>query len=1394
MSISKYFTPVADGSLTFNGANIQFGADAQGESKKSYDAEDSMPNPANQLNDITFQAEAGEMVLVLGYPTSTLFKTLFHGKTSLSYSPPGSIKFKNNEFKSFSDKCPHQIIYNNEQDVHFPFLTVEQTIDFALSCKFDIPKGERDQIRNELLREFGLSHVLKTIVGNDFFRGVSGGERKRISIIETFIANGSVYLWDNSTKGLDSATALDFLEILRKMAKATRSVNLVRISQASDKIVDKFDKILMLSDSYQLFYGTVDECLTYFRDTLGIEKDPNDCIIEYLTSILNFQFKNKNLGNLSNSSSASVLKTATGEVTKYTYNSDFDLYDQWKHSSYYRNIKQQIQGSSIDDSIKEVDPSDVSPIFNIPLKKQLLFCTKRAFQRSLGDKAYMTAQFISVVIQSLVIGSLFYEIPLTTIGSYSRGSLTFFSILFFTFLSLADMPIAFQRQPVVKKQSQLHFYTNWVETLSTTVFDYCFKLCLVIVFSIILYFLAHLQYKAARFFIFLLFLSFYNFCMVSLFALTTLVAPTISVANLFAGILLLAIAMYASYVIYLKNMHPWFVWIAYLNPAMYAMEAILSNELYNLKLDCSETIVPRGPTYNDVPFSHKACAWQGATLGNDYVRGRDYLKQGLSYTYHHVWRNFGIIIGFLVFFIACTLFASQYIKPYFNKDEIERNNSRLTRWLPFLNKKRGTRSSARNDSKYAGIPKSHSVSSSSSSLSAVPYQVSPSNKEMALNDYNEQPITETVETQKHIISWKNINYTVGTKKLINNASGFISSGLTALMGESGAGKTTLLNVLSQRVETGVVSGEILIDGHPLTDEDAFKRSIGFVQQQDLHLDLLSVKESLEISCLLRGDGDRAYLDTVSNLLKLPSDILVADLNPTQRKLLSIGVELVTKPSLLLFLDEPTSGLDAEAALTIVKFLKQLSLQGQAIFCTIHQPSKSVISHFDNIFLLKRGGECVFFGPMDDACGYFMSHDNTLVYDKEHDNPADFVIDAVGSSNSSAGKDTAEEALTLNKEAIDWSALWESSVEKKLVEKETARLEDDARASGVDYTTSLWKQPSYLQQLALITRRQYICTKRDMTYVMAKYCLNGGAGLFIGFSFWHIKHNIIGLQDSIFFCFMALCVSSPLINQIQDKALKTKEVYVAREARSNTYHWTVLLLSQSIIELPLALTSSTLFFVCAFFCCGFNNAGWSAGVFFLNYMLFAAYYSTLGLWLIYTAPNLQTAAVFVAFIYSFTASFCGVMQPYSLFPTFWKFMYRVSPYTYFVETFVSILLHNWEIKCDMSEMVPGQPLTGQSCGQFMEAFIEEYGGYLHNKNTFTVCAYCTYTVGDDFLKNENMSYDHVWRNFGIEWAFVGFNFFAMFAGYYLTYVARIWSKVFKIITKVIPHRGKKPVQN
>lgn len=422
---------------------------------------------------------------------------------------------------------------------------------------------------------------------------------------------------------------------------------------------------------------------------------------------------------------------------------------------------------------------------------------------------------------------------------------------------------------------------------------------------------------------------------------------------------------------------------------------------------------------------------------------------------------------------------------------------------------------------------------------------------------------------------------------------------------------------------------------------------------------------------------------------------------------------------------------------------------------------------------------MFFGPTKDACDYFISKDPSLTFDSEYDNPADFIIDVVGGT-------------TQNEEIVEkennWANIWENSFEKGAIENDLLSLEREALSENVDYSTSVWEQPSYWKQLLLISRRQYLCTKRDKTYVAAKYLLNSGAGLFIGFSFWNIKKNLSGLQDCIFFCFMALCVSSPLINQVQDKALKSKEVFIARESRSNTYHWSVLLLSQIIIEMPLALTSSTLFFLCAYFCCGFDNSPHIAGVFYLNYILFSAYYLTFGLWLIYAAPNLQTAAVFVAFFYSFTASFCGVMQPYGLFPGFWKFMYRVSPYTYFIDTFVSLLLHDREVVCGNMELVPGQPPVGQTCGQFMAAYIEEYGGYLKNPNTFTVCGYCTYTVGDDFLEVQNMSYGHRWRNFGIECAFVAFNFVAMFVGYYMTYISKVWPKVFRVVGRLFSIRS------
>ena len=141
---------------------------------------------------------------------------------------------------------------------------------------------------------------------------------------------------------------------------------------------------------------------------------------------------------------------------------------------------------------------------------------------------------------------------------------------------------------------------------------------------------------------------------------------------------------------------------------------------------------------------------------------------------------------------------------------------------------------------------------------------------------------------------------------------------TVVQGASGAGKTTLLDVLANRVTMGVVSGDMLVEGHQR--DSSFQRKTGYVQQQDLHLETSTVRESLTFSALLRQskntpNSDKlAYVEEVIKLLDMQdfAEAVVGipgeGLNVEQRKRLTIGVELAAKPDLLLFLDEPTSGL------------------------------------------------------------------------------------------------------------------------------------------------------------------------------------------------------------------------------------------------------------------------------------------------------------------------------------------------------------------------------------------------------------------------------------------------------------------------------------------------------
>lgn len=281
---------------------------------------------------------------------------------------------------------------------------------------------------------------------------------------------------------------------------------------------------------------------------------------------------------------------------------------------------------------------------------------------------------------------------------------------------------------------------------------------------------------------------------------------------------------------------------------------------------------------------------------------------------------------------------------------------------------------------------------------------------------------------------------------------------------------------------------MLVNG--ISRPPSFQRQTGYVQQQDLHLSTSTVREALVFSALLRQPSNVSkaeklkYVDEVINLLEMEgySDAVVGvpgeGLNVEQRKRLTIGVELAAKPDLLLFLDEPTSGLDSQTAWSIAMLIKKLSKNGQAILCTIHQPSALLFHQFDRLLLLASGGKTVYFGDIGDdsrtMMQYFEKHGARPC--DERRNPAEWMLEVIGAA---PGAHTDR----------DWAEVWRGSSEFAAVRQSLDEIKERLSPAAREKSQS----PSMVESFASPFYYQlYMCTQRaleqywrDPTYIYAK---------------------------------------------------------------------------------------------------------------------------------------------------------------------------------------------------------------------------------------------------------------------------------------------------------------------
>lgn len=157
-------------------------------------------------------------------------------------------------------------------DKHFPHLTVGQTLEFAAAVRTPSHRPHETSRKDfakysaqVVMAVLGLSHTYNTKVGNDFVRGVSGGERKRVSVAEMLLAGAPFASWDNSTRGLDSATALKFVRSLRIGSDMAGGAAAVAIYQASQSVYDCFDKAAVLYEGRQIYFGPANKARDFFE-------------------------------------------------------------------------------------------------------------------------------------------------------------------------------------------------------------------------------------------------------------------------------------------------------------------------------------------------------------------------------------------------------------------------------------------------------------------------------------------------------------------------------------------------------------------------------------------------------------------------------------------------------------------------------------------------------------------------------------------------------------------------------------------------------------------------------------------------------------------------------------------------------------------------------------------------------------------------------------------------------------------------------------------------------------------------------------------------------------------------------------------------------------------------
>ncbi|CAN3372721.1 hypothetical protein DIURU_004790 [Diutina rugosa] len=1329
----------------------------------------------NILNPMDAIMESGSMTVVLGRPgagCSTLLKTVAAQTYGFTVDPKSEITYDGLTPKDIQTHLRGDIIFSAESDIHFPKLTVGETLEFA--ARMRTPKNRGPGVNREeyasymasvVMATFGLLHTRNTYVGNNFIRGVSGGERKRVSIAEACLNGSILQCWDNATRGLDSATALEFCKALRTAAKVLGITSLVAIYQCSEEAYRQFDNVVLLYKGRQIYYGSTADAKEFFIHQ-GWECPSRSTTADFLTS-------------LTNPAERQVREGYEGKVPQ----TPEEMEQYFLQSDHYKRLKERvdsyIDGVSRDEAVdriggahraQQADHLKKTSPFTVNFAMQTKYLVIRNFQRIRNDPSVDLFSIGAQIVMALILSSVFYNQQRITNSFYFRGAAIFFAVLYNAFSSLLEIMAMFESRQIVEKQRAFAMYHVSADAIASIISSFPTKVMMSLGFNIIFYFMVNLRRNPGNFFFYLLMTFMCTMIMSHLFRTIGAISNSIAQAMTPASVILLGIVVFTGFVITWPTMLKWTKWIFWINPVHYIFESLMLNEFHNREFDCS-VFVPSGGPYDNADPMSRSCSAVGSVPGRTTVQGTDFLRLSYNFYNAHKWRNFGIAWGFLLLFLCTYLLLTELNPGVRSRGEVAVFKHSAMRKAKKLAKQKNT------DVETLG-------NKMTTKENAEYVEEEPNEVQIGGEFFQKPTMQDDGFPSGQIFFWDSLTYQIKIKSeqrvILDHVDGWVKPGtLTALMGASGAGKTTLLNCLSDRVTTGqITDGSRYINGRPL--DSSFQRQIGYVQQEDLHLPKSTVRESLQFSAYLRQPPSvskkekNAWVEQIIDLLEMRAyaDAMVgktgSGLNVEQRKRLSIGVELAAKPKVLLFLDEPTSGLDSQTAWSVCKLMRKLADYGQSILCTIHQPSAVLMQSFDRLLFMQKGGKTVYFGDLGPDCQtmvkYFENHGSHPC--PPDANPADWMLEVVGAAPGSHANQ-------------DYHEVWNNSDECRAVKQELAEMRerlvsrpvDDSKESKQKYAMPMWAQ--FNAEL----RRTVTQIWRNPEYIYSKYFLIISCYIANGFFFFNYSkdNNLQSLQNQMYSVMMSYNNFPTIIQQMLPGFIEQREIYEVRELPSRTFSWWAFFTAQVLSELPFQFIAGTLAFCCYYWPVGFyrnaevtHTARERGALFWLLVVSFNIFCTTMGHLCISFMESDQNASNLAVILLTMCLTFCGVLAGPNVLPGFWIFMYRCNPLTYLIQSQLATGLAHAPMHCSEAEFVHFNAPEGMNCGDYMKDFLSAAGGFLEDASA-TSCKYCQFDNTNDWLASVNVKYSTRWWYLGIFWAFPVFN---VFAGAILYYIFRV----------------------